>query len=227
MREVDRITVEDFGLGLLQMMENAGRNLALSAQDMLSGNLGPVMVLAGAGGNGGGGLCAARHLHNRGVKVDILLDREPDRLGQAASLQMKILQGAGLHPTEFRQAERCLKEAKLVIDALIGYRLRGAPKATGKQIIDLCNEYADQVLALDIPSGMHATDGHAPGVMVRADRTLTLALPKIGLAQFPGEIILADIGIPPEVYLPLGLELSGLFNAGYLIPLFRRENING
>ena len=70
MREVDRIAVEDFGLGILQMMENAGRNLAQNAIDMLGATKGEVTVLAGAGGNGGGGLCCARHLRmplERGV----------------------------------------------------------------------------------------------------------------------------------------------------------------
>jgi len=56
MREVDRIAVEDFGLGVLQMMENAGRNLALTAMEMIDGTQGEVVILAGSGGNGGGGI---------------------------------------------------------------------------------------------------------------------------------------------------------------------------
>ena len=65
MREVDRAMVEDFHIELVQMMENAGRNLA----DLAVRHFGPrsTVVLAGSGGNGGGGLVAARHLANRGV----------------------------------------------------------------------------------------------------------------------------------------------------------------
>ena len=78
MREVDRIAMEDVGLGILQMMENAGRNLAENAWEMLAATTGEVMVLAG-----GGGLCCARHLHNRGFQVNVILDREPTELGKA------------------------------------------------------------------------------------------------------------------------------------------------
>jgi NAD(P)H-hydrate epimerase len=80
MREVDRIAVEEFGLGILQMMENAGRNLAQNVQDLLGDARGEVAILAGAGGNGGGGLCCARHLHNRDFQVWVVLDREEPRL---------------------------------------------------------------------------------------------------------------------------------------------------
>ena len=75
MREIDRIAIEEAGPNLFQMMENAGRNLALQAIEVL----GPtwrerhVVVLAGAGGNGGGGICAARHLANRGADVTLVL----------------------------------------------------------------------------------------------------------------------------------------------------------
>ncbi|HEV56444.1 MAG TPA: NAD(P)H-hydrate epimerase, partial [Phycisphaerales bacterium] len=89
MREVDRIAVEDFGLGILQMMENAGRNLAANVVEMLAGQDGEVTVLVGAGGNGGGGLCAARHLHNRGYKVNLALDRDASALGDAAANQLR------------------------------------------------------------------------------------------------------------------------------------------
>ena len=63
MQEVDRIAVEEFGLGILQMMENAGRNLAENVIDLIGETGGDVAILAGGGGNGGGGLCCARHLH--------------------------------------------------------------------------------------------------------------------------------------------------------------------
>jgi len=81
MRDVDRTAVEEFGLSLLQMMENAGRNLARHVRD--TGHE-PVVVLAGNGGNGGGGLCAARHLANREVDVSVVLDRSPENLEGAA-----------------------------------------------------------------------------------------------------------------------------------------------
>jgi NAD(P)H-hydrate epimerase len=222
MREVDRIAVEDFGLAILQMMENAGRNLALNVLDMVGSMGGEVTVLAGAGGNGGGGLCAARHLHNRGVKVNLVLDRESSALRGAAAEQLRILQAAGLRSMELSQVEEAIRRADIVVDALIGYSLRGAPRGRAAELIELCNRYAAQVLALDVPSGLNATIGEAPGAVVRPDRTLTLALPKIGLASISGELYVADIGIPPEVYRSLGLSFEPFFRDRYWISVHRQ-----
>ena len=215
MREVDRIAMEDFGLGILQMMENAGRNLAQNAINMLGATKGEVTVLAGAGGNGGGGLCCARHLHNRGFRVWVVLDREEAVLRGASSNQLQILKAAGLQPAGPTQTEAAIRRAGLVVDALIGYSLRGAPRGKAADLIGLCNQHAAQVLSLDVPSGLNATTGEAPGVVVRPERTLTLALPKTGLHAVPGDLYLADIGIPLEAYHPLGLSLEPFFGERY------------
>ena len=221
MREVDRIAVEVFGLGILQMMENAGRNLAENAMHMLGATTGRVAVLAGAGGNGGGGLCGARHLHNRGFTVWVVLDRAPDRLGAAAANQLRILQAAGVEPLDPDGAAEAVRQADLVVDALIGYSLRGAPRGRTAELIELCNRHAARVLSLDVPSGLDATTGEAPGVVVRPQRTLTLALPKTGLRGLPGDLYLADIGIPPELYRRLGLTVPHIFGARYWVRLQR------
>ena len=76
-----------------------------------------------------------------------------------------------------------------------------------------------RVLSLDVPSGLDATTGEAPGPVVCPERTLTLALPKTGLWGLPGELYLADIGIPPEVYQRLGLSFELPFEKGYWIRL--------
>jgi len=238
MREVDRIAVEEFGLGILQMMENAGRNLALNVMDMLDAataypelcpeqgrrgsRKGEVTVLAGAGGNGGGGLCCARHLHNRGFKVWVVLDRDPRILRGAAANQLNILQAAGLQPADPTEASELMGRSQIVVDALIGYSLRGAPQGKAAELIDLCNQHAARALSLDVPSGLDATTGATPGLVVHPERTLTLALPKTGLHSVPGDLYLADIGIPPEVYQRLGLSFEPPFGKRYWIRLEKR-----
>jgi NAD(P)H-hydrate epimerase len=219
MREVDRIAMEEFGLGILQMMENAGRNLAENVLDMLDGTKGEITVLAGSGGNGGGGLCCARHLHNRGFKIWVVLDREPRMLRGTAANQLNILQAAGLQPADPTQASELMRRSQIVVDALIGYSLRGTPQGKAAELIDLCNQHAARVLSLDVPSGLDATTGATPGLVVRPERTLTLALPKTGLQRVPGDLYLADIGIPPEVYHRLGLSFEPLFGKRYWIRL--------
>src|SRR6056297_750352 len=88
MRDVDRIAVEDVGLQLLQMMENAGRILAWHVRNARDGD---VIVVAGNGGNGGGGLTCARHLANRKIPVQVVLDRPPAGLSGAVAHQCRIL----------------------------------------------------------------------------------------------------------------------------------------
>ncbi|MGD2146619.1 MAG: NAD(P)H-hydrate epimerase [Anaerolineae bacterium] len=227
MREVDRIAVEDFGLGVLQMMENAGRNLAQNAMAMLATAQRPaeleraqwVTILAGSGGNGGGGLCCARHLHNRGLPVSVVLSKEAGDVIGPAAVQLQVLQTAGVEPVQADEAEEAIRRAALVIDALIGYSLRGAPSGRVAELIDLCNTHAERVLSLDLPSGLDATTGEAPGVLVQPERTLTLALPKTGLEDVRGELYLADIGIPAQVYLGLGFHFEWPSRQRYWIPL--------
>lgn len=219
MREVDRIAVEEFGLGVLQMMENAGRSLALNVIEMLGSSSGEVAILAGSGGNGGGGICCARHLYNRGFKVHVLLDRDPKEMRGPALAQLHTLEMAGLKVVKPGGAQQRLKEAAIVVDALIGYSLRGAPEGRTAELIFLSNQNAAKVLSLDLPSGMNATTGEAPGVMIQPERTLTLALPKTGLRRFKGDLVLADIGIPPQVYHPLGITFEPFFCEKYWVPI--------
>jgi NAD(P)H-hydrate epimerase len=220
MREVDRVAMQDFGLGVLQMMENAGRNLALHVMEMLGDQTGDVVVLAGSGGNGGGGICCARHLHNRGYAVRLFLTRAPDELRGSAADQYRILESAGMTAEGPADAGQAMADANLTVDALIGYSLQGAPRGRTAELIEQCNAFAGQVLSLDIPSGVHSTTGEQPGVAVDPHRTLTLALPKLGLAAVDGELFLADIGIPPEVYAPLGIHFEPFFGGQYWLGIW-------
>jgi NAD(P)H-hydrate epimerase len=219
MREVDRIAVEEMGLGILQMMENAGRNLAETAQELSGATSGKIVVLAGGGGNGGGGLCCARHLLNHGVGVSVVLDRPAARLVGPARAQHRVLARAGHSVVPAADVPELLKQTSLVIDALIGYSLRGAPHGRVADLIALCNRLGKKVLSLDVPSGLDATTGHSPGAVVRSDVVLTLALPKTGLARSDGALLLADIGIPRQVFARIGVDYTSPFGGGYRIQL--------
>lgn len=223
MREVDRIAVEELGLGILQMMENAGRNLTGNVLELLGDAVAEVAILAGSGGNGGGGLCCARHLHNHGLEVSVLLSKEPEELRGPAAHQLRTLRAAGMTPVTRSFAPRAVRSAAITVDALVGYSLRGAPRGRVAELIELCNEEAGLTLSLDLPSGLDATTGETPGVFVDAARTLTLALPKTGLRAFAGQLYLADIGIPPEVYRRMGLDFGWASRRRYWFPLRRVE----
>jgi NAD(P)H-hydrate epimerase len=209
MRAIDDLMVEAFHIELLQMMENAGRNLG----DLALHRFHPadVMLLVGTGGNGGGGLVAARHLANRGVTITVALaDQE---LTPAATHQLDIVTRMGIdildHP----------RPAELVIDALIGYSLRGDPSGTAAALIRWANRQAAPILALDTPSGLDVTTGRAADPCVSATATMTLAAPKRGLIHAPevGDLYLADISVPPAAYQRTGIDAPVRFGAGPLV----------
>lgn len=224
MREVDRLMVEELGVDLLQMMENAGRSLALLAKHMLGGDVTDrsVVVLAGRGGNGGGGLAAARHLHNWGAWVQALCSHPPEEYTGAAASQLAILQKMGAALSWAEEGWE-LPPCDLVIDAIIGYGLRQEPQGKARDLIALANSSLAPVLSLDTPSGLDVTSGHLYWPHVVAAATCTLALPKTGLLLEPGraacgDLYLADIGVPPELYTQVGLEAPPLFG---LSPILR------
>ncbi len=218
MREVDRLMADKYGIELMQMMENAGRHLAALARDrFLDGD--PtgrdVVILAGSGGNGGGGLVAARRLHAWGGLVRVLLSRPSREYRGVPAHQLAILRELDVR-CDHQEDPPPISRADLVIDALIGYSLRGDPRGATESLIRRGNESSAPVLSLDLPSGLDATTGDMKDPAVRADATLTLALPKAGLraaASGAGEVYLADIGVPPELYSEpsLGLEVGPIF----------------
>ncbi len=214
MREVDRIAVEELGLLLIQMMENAGARLAeLAVRRFAPGS---VAVLCGKGGNGGGGLVAARHLANRGIRVSVTLSDEPGALGEVPRHQLAILARTGV-PVVSEPPE-----ADLVLDALIGYALRGDPGGRSAELISWANAQDAAVCSLDVPSGLDATTGAIGDPCVRAAATLTLALPKSGLLAAPdvvGELYVADLAIPSSAYASLGLRVGPIFRPGPILQL--------
>ena len=219
MREVDRIAVEETGPNLYQMMENAGRNLALRAIDMLGDNWSSssIVVLAGTGGNGGGGICAGRHLANRGAQVKLCVS-DIDRLREVPAYQYKVYQNSGA--AEVRLTELDKEAPDLIIDAIIGYSLKSAPRGAAVHMINWANGSESPVLSLDIPSGVDSTSGESPGEFIHADSTLTLALPKTGLLpEVTGELFLSDIGIPSGAYEKLGLSYVSPFGGRYVVPI--------
>lgn len=121
MRDVDRVAVETVGLQILQMMENAGRALAWHVRDVHTGCDGTAVVIAGNGGNGGGGLACARHLANRDIPVSVVLDRHADELTGAAAHQHGILTEMDIPIQTDTQELSNSEEGTVIIDALIGY----------------------------------------------------------------------------------------------------------
>jgi NAD(P)H-hydrate epimerase len=213
MREVDRVAVEQTGPTLLQMMEHAGTELAISAIEMLGSDWqsSKVIVLAGGGNNGAGGVCAARHLANRGITVLVVSIVRPAEADGALGQQHLALAEAPAEVIRWDEAFDT-SEADLVIDAVIGTGLQEAPRARQMALVRAAQAARGPVLSLDVPSGLNADTGETPGFAVQPARTLTLGLPKQGLTyENSGELWLADLGIPPGVFARAGLAFPPVF----------------
>jgi NAD(P)H-hydrate epimerase len=228
MREVDRAMVDDFKISLLQMMENAGRNLAGLARRRFfdSDPTGrKVVVLAGTGGNGGGSLVCARWLHNQGVDVTVYVTRPDEEFTAVPAHQLQILRRMQV-PVSPANELNTSGQPDLIIDGIIGYSLQGNPQGPASDMIIWANNQSTPTLSLDTPSGLDTATGTISNPTIKATATMTLALPKQGLRAptaipYVGELYLADIGVPPSLYAGagLGLEVGNIFARGGVLRL--------
>lgn len=233
MREIERLALEDYGLDILQVMENVGRSVATLAMAMLGRHARGqrIVVLAGGGNKGGGGLAAVRHLINAGYRVEPVLGAVEEEMSQPSRRQLHILRQAGIvEPRDRETSEITLEEhlirAELVIDALVGYGLVGPSSGITAAITDLANASRRPLLALDLPTGVNATTGELSGPSIKASTTLALGLPKKGLLEPQakervGHLYLADVGIPQMVQQRAGVAAMDVFGEGPIVRLKR------
>jgi NAD(P)H-hydrate epimerase len=231
MSEVDRVMEEDLGIGLIQMMENAGRGLArLTSRRFLDNDPAGarVEVLVGKGGNGGGALVAARRLAGWGAQVSVQIAGPAEELGEVPGRQLQILLQMGVEvkvgPSNPRQEDDSgdTGSPSVILDGLIGYSLSGPPRGPVAEWIHWSAQSRSPIVSLDVPSGLDASSGEPLPPSVKAAATFTLALPKTGLRKEParpmvGELYLGDIGVPPGVYERFGFDVNGLFSSGDIL----------
>ncbi|RJP84095.1 MAG: NAD(P)H-hydrate dehydratase [Desulfobacteraceae bacterium] len=211
MREMDRQTIETFGLPGRVLMENAGRGavrVLMAHFPDISGK--KVGVIAGRGNNGGDGFVIARHLAQAGIHVTVYLLSDSNRLGGDAADNFRLLAPLDIPVREIPD-DIALNEFKpemavqdIWVDAIFGTGLNADITGVFKSAIDFLNALDRPVLAVDIPSGLNADSGHICGVCLSAVATATFAFPKIGHVQSPGasytgNLHIIDIGIPPHI----------------------------
>lgn len=221
MAEADRIASDELGVPLELLMENASHQIAVAARLLLGGVAGKkIVAFAGSGNNGGDALGALRHLLGWGADVSAVLSGPAERLRPLARRQHDILAKLGV------RLDAAAEDADLVIDGLLGYNASGPPRDAVADLIRVANASLLPILAVDLPSGMHPDTGEPLGVTIRAALTVTLALPKRGLMTtgsraLVGELLLADIGIPPAAFDRLGIDTHGVFERGDLVRIIR------
>ena len=214
MRRLDHHTISEVGIPGEVLMESAGRGLVASALDLRRDGGRPslpIRALCGAGNNGGDGFVLVRHLHAEGIAAEAILVGDVQKLPADAALNWKRL---GRVAASHRVADVNLdwsalfEETSVVVDALFGTGLRRPIEAGLARLIEAiatARSAGLAVLSVDMPSGICANTGQVLGAAIEADRTLTISLPKIGLALEPGrshagEIRVIRVGIadPPE-----------------------------
>ena len=220
MKRIEELAKEYFGVDEIQLMENAGRQVARMAREM-AGNRKAITILCGKGNNGGDGLVASRFLSNWGNNVNIITPFHPeemkkltkDHYGTATSMHLNRMTGV-----DNLKWELAIRQSDLLIDGLIGYGLKGDPEGQLGGLIKLANNSGKKILSIDCPSGLDCDTGTAMNPCIRADRTITLGIVKKGLLKnktHAGRLYLADIGIPKEVF-----ELAGMRP-----PDFQKEDV--
>lgn len=208
MNAIDRCAINEYGVPGILLMENASMAVVQEAIAMMGGSSGKaVTVVAGRGNNGGDGFAAARLLHSRGAHVRVYLTGSMDGISGDALVNMSILNRIGLPIVELYDEKDVdlmvheMKESQLIIDGIFGTGLNKEVSGIAASVIDRMNASGKAILSIDIPSGIDGKSGSIMGACVKANRTVTFCMPKIGLmlnpgCEYAGRLVVADIGIP-------------------------------
>jgi len=217
MRKVDDIMINEYGIELIQMLENAGRNLAELAINLIDKNFENrnsknIVVACGLGNNG----------------VTVVLTGAEAKLRSIPLKQWTILKKLPVRMIIANSSDTLgvFNEADLIIDAIIGYGMSGELKGISAHVIhEILNSQNQYVLSLDAPSGLNTTTGKFnEKLCIQAYATMTLALPKTGLVQDDakdcvGRLYLADISVPPKLYNEIGVNVEKIFTDRSIISI--------
>jgi len=233
MREIDRRAIEGLAIPSLVLMENAGSSVVDEILERVERERIKVSVLCGPGNNGGDGMVAARHLFDRGHEVAVFLGVPRASFHGDAKVQLRILSRLGVEisvlssPSSMERALSRVAGSDVVIDALFGTGLDKPLEGHWAQCVRIVNSCPGLVVSADVPSGLDSVRGLPLGECVTADVTVTFGLPKTGLvlypgAQYAGDVVVADIGIPRSVVEEMEIE-GNLIGADTLETVFGRR----
>jgi len=212
MKELDRQAIEERGIPSIELMERASEGVAKAALSLLAERPGKcrAAVFCGAGNNGGDGIGAARRLFLSGMKVRVFLVGRYEKMTPDALEETRRLSECGVELEPFDpenlQQTAWVRGAHVLVDAIFGVGLSREIKVESifAAAIRLMNECSGKVVAADIASGVEADSGRVLGCAVKADKTLTFTLKKVGQAvgdgaMLSGDVEVLDIGIPKDL----------------------------
>ena len=240
MRQIDETTINKIGIPGIVLMENAVLRVVNEVKnDLMNINKPKVVIFCGQGNNGGDGLGVARHLYNHNIDVNIIFIGNPLSIKNDAKTNYDITSQLQIPRIVLNEESiidddivNLIEKSDLIIDAIFGTGLSKEVSGIFNDLIDLINFYGKYIISIDIPTGIDSETGAILGNAVKANKTITLALPKSGLYLYPGteyigELVIADIGIPKAVIDAAGLKMNQLIDdevRSFIPPRFSRSN---
>jgi hydroxyethylthiazole kinase-like uncharacterized protein yjeF len=209
MRELDRQTIQQYGVPSLTLMERAGAGIAQAILERFSANAKKgVLIVAGKGNNGGDGFVVARLLKKKRIPCEIALLARQDELSTDAAHNLRAFLKLKGKVTEIAAIKLDLLSQKLsknglIVDAILGTGMKNDVRGLFADAITLINAAGLPIVAVDIPSGLDTDKGTPLGVAVQAEMTVALGNPKLGEVIYPGlnfvgDLVVVDIGIDPR-----------------------------
>ena len=206
MRELDRQTIQQYGVPSLTLMERAGEAITHAIVERFTRNAKKgVLIVAGKGNNGGDGLVVARLLKKKRIPCEVALLARQEELSPDAGHNLKAFLKLKGKVTEiavgnFDALSQRLRTQGLIVDAILGTGMKNDVRGLFAEAITLLNASGLPIIAVDIPSGLDADKGTPLGVAIQAEMTVALGLAKLGEVIYPGlsfvgELAVADIGI--------------------------------
>jgi hydroxyethylthiazole kinase-like uncharacterized protein yjeF len=240
MREVDRLTTERAGIRSAVLMENAGRSVAKFIQQCFSDfERRLIFILCGKGNNGGDGFVVARHLLEMGAAPEVILFADPTALkGDAADNLRRWENASGeLHVVrtsdEWARWKQKIQSCDILVDALLGTGVSGPVEGLLRDAIESANQLSRlAIVAVDIPSGLHADTGEVQGTAIVAEYTVTFTAPKLGMfrgegPRHLGELVVCDIGSPLDLVSEVGRSDLHWSEPSEFAPFAKRRKADG
>src|SRR3990170_470688 len=231
MRELDRLTIQKYGVPSLTLMERAGEGVARALLERFGpAAKGGTLVVAGKGNNGGDGLVVARHLKKKRIPCEVVLLARKEELSHDAAENLRAylkIKGRLFEITweSLSLLGERLKGKRLLVDAILGTGLKEEVRGLYAEAITVMNTSGLPVVAVDLPSGLDTDKGRPLGTAIKAEMTVTLGFPKLGQVVHPGlsyvgELAVAEIGIHPKAVEEVRpqTELLEEEDIGWLIP---------
>ena len=240
MRELDRLTIEEYGIPSLTLMEKAGASIAQAILERFEEPAKKgVLIVAGKGNNGGDGFVVGRLLKKKRVPCEVvLLAREGELTADAAVNMHAYIKGNGklfaIGDNSLEVMAQQIEGKGLLVDAILGTGMKNEVRGLYAEAIALMNASGLPIVAIDTPSGLHTETGFPLGVAVQAEMTVSLGYAKLGQVVYPGlkyvgDLVIADIGLEPRAVEAVApqTELLECEDIAWLVPVREPDTHKG